>query len=114
MIYVLQCVVISMYVSKLAQNPNLNAFAEPLTELLPEKGIFGSTLSTFDSVCIERKHKFIQYLEALLQEKQLRKSSAFLSFLDVQNKGISGIKRVLGHAYVIREEFTLCSQGRLG
>jgi hypothetical protein len=95
-------------------NPTLSALAEPLTELLPEKGIFGSSLATFNSVCTERKQRFIQYLDAVLQEKALRKSPAFLSFIDVQNKGISGIKRVLGNAQISREEFTLCSQGRLG
>lgn len=94
-------------------NQNLAALAEPLTELLPPKEFFGSTLSTFESTCNERKQRFMLYLEALLQEKQLRKSPAFMTFLDVQNKGISGIKRVLGNAQIVREEFTMCSQGRL-
>jgi len=99
--------------SRFLVDPSLKEVAMPLTELLPEKQHFGSALATLDSVCIERKQKFSQYLESMLQEKALCKSPAFLSFIDVQNKGISGIKRVLGEAQVLREESVVCSQGRL-
>ena len=88
--------------------------AEPLTEILPAKEYFGSAFSTIESTSLDRKEKFTLYLDALLQEKELRKSQPFLSFIDVQNKGISGIKKVLGINQIVREEFTMCSLGRLG
>ena len=92
----------------------MKELADPLTEILPQKEYFGSALSTFDRTCTDRMQKFTTYLQGVLEEKPLRKSQHFLSFIDVQNKGISGIKRVLGVSQIIREEFTMCSLGKMG
>ena len=83
----------------------------PLTELLPEKGQMGSLFNSFDMVVKERLIGLRNYIQRLQQLSGISQVPQFLDFLDMEHKGISGFRRVMGNSQVLKESYAETSRG---
>ena len=83
----------------------------PLQELFPEKGQMGSLLNSFDLTVKERLIGLRNYMQQLQQLPGINQLPQYLDFLDVEHKGISGFRRVMGNSQVLKESYAETSRG---
>lgn len=71
----------------------------------PEKSYLGSILSTDKSVTEQRKVELQKFLTSSFEISDYYEDAEVAKFLDVENKGVSGIQREFGADKILKETF---------
>lgn len=73
--------------------------------IFPEKVYLGSILSTYKSVIEQRRAGLQIYLQIIFSIDELNEEEYVQEFIDMKNKGVSGIHRQLGADKILKETF---------
>lgn len=90
---------------QITKNMTKEIIKEKDLEFIDNHQFYGSYIASTKSIVQQRQAYLQQFLNKLLSNENYRENEHLLLFLDINNRGVSGMVRELGESAILRESF---------